>query len=74
MPVLNIVKEHDSGIVVSDKVPVQCRADGLEFMAQVNANSKLDWKIIDYSWDMLGLDTEPEILVNPTGGRLGKLL
>jgi hypothetical protein len=74
MFVLNIVKEHDSGIVVSDKVEVKCRADGIEFMAQVNANPMLDWKIIDFSWDILGLDTEPEILVNPTGGRLGKLL
>ena len=74
MPVLNIVRQHDTGIVISGKVPVNSKADGLEFMAQVNANPSLDWKIIDFSWDFLGIGTEDEILVNPTGGRLGKLL
>lgn len=80
MPVLNIVKRYNNksplnGIVITDKVVLEQRSDAPNFLlgcAKAHRYGTLDWEILDYSWAISDKDTQ-EVLINPTGGKIGAL-
>lgn len=79
MPTLNIVKRYTkhsklAGIVISDKLelPRENLESFLTAIAIQSARGVIDYEVIDYSWALSDKDTST-ILLNPTGGRTGKL-
>ena len=77
---IRIVKRYKagtpkSGIEEADVVDIEGGADGAaRFVTAVNANRKLDWQIIDYEVALITKMERPEIITNPSGGGVGKLL
>lgn len=64
-----------AGIVEADVVEIEGGADGAaRFVTAVNANPRIDYDIVDYEVALITKMERPEILENPTGGRLGKML
>ena len=75
MPVLRIVKKYNhrspkNGIIDVESVSFNTKEEGLQFLASVPLIKHLEWEMIDYDWVVVG-DAKPEILVNPTGGKVG---
>lgn len=79
MPVtLRIVKRFNNlsklnGIEMVDRVPFETREDAFAFVSAVNANSSVDFDVVD--WDVTGISADGvvEVLKNPTGGYVGRL-
>ena len=73
-----IIKKHTdgpmAGIVEADTVDVKDRTAMALFVLAVNANPQIHYEIIDYEQALISSMENPEVLENPTGGRLGKLL
>lgn len=79
MPTLNITKRYNkksplAGIIVTDKLQIEREALASFLRRAAFQSSKLviDYDIIDHSWAISDKDTQT-ILVNPTGGKIGKL-
>ena len=79
MPKISIVKRyrswhHKAGIEEADYVELEDSNACAEFVTAVNANDKCEFEIIDYSVALIAKMETPEILKNPTGGGVGKLI
>lgn len=77
---IRIVKRYNdkspkSGIEEADVVNIEGGAEGAAmFVSKVNANSRLDYEIIDWEVALISKMQRPEILTNKTGGGTGKLI
>lgn len=77
---IRIVKRYKdwspyAGIEEADIVEIEGGSDGAaRFITAVNASDKLDYQIIDYEVALLTKMEGPEVLSNPTGGGIGRLL
>lgn len=77
---IRIVKRYrswhpKSGIEEADIVEIEGGAEGAaRFVTAVNANEKHDFEIIDYEVALITKMERPEILKNPTGGGIGRVL
>jgi hypothetical protein len=77
---IRIVKRYrntspKAGIEEADVVEIEGGAEGAaRFVAAVNANKLHDFEIIDYEVVLITKMERPEILTNPTGGAVGRLL
>ena len=76
---IRIVKRYKNnsplaGIVEADVVEIEGGAEGAaQFVSRVNANSRHEFEIIDYEVALITEMEKPEILINPTGGGVGKV-
>ena len=76
---IRIVKEYTDGPLAgateADIVEIEGGAEGCAaFIAAVNATPHIPYNIIDYEVVLITKMERPELLTNPTGGRIGKLL
>lgn len=77
---IRIVKRYKSwspfaGIEEADVVEIEDGADGAaRFVTAVNASDAHDFEIIDYEVALITKMERPELITNPTGGGIGKLL
>ncbi len=77
---IRIVKRYKAwspfaGIEEADVVEIEDGAEGAaRFVTAVNASDKLDYEIIDYEVALITRMERPELLKNPTGGGVGKVL
>lgn len=77
---IRIVKRYrngspKAGIEEADVVEIEGGAEGCaRFVAAINANPNHDFEIIDYEVALITKMERPEILKNPTGGGVGKVL
>jgi len=73
-----IIKKHTDGpmasIVEADTIDMADRAAMAQFALAVNSNPQVPYEIVDYEQALISTMENPELLENPTGGRLGKLL
>ncbi len=74
-----IVKKHTdgpmAGIVEADTVDIEGGRGAMAlWVLAVNVNPQIHFEIIDYEQALISNMENPEVLENPTGGRLGKLL
>lgn len=81
MTTLRIVKRYNhrsnglAGVEVADTVnlPGAGSHECAQFVTRVNSNDELDYEIIDYEVALISKMDAPEILTNPTGGKVGKI-
>ena len=78
MPIMRLVKQYTNvsamaGIVQVDKISFSSRIDGAKFVLACMRNKGLGFKVIDYEWLLVGTEVGSEIILNPTGGFVGKL-
>jgi len=77
---IRIVKRYNNlspkvGIEEADTVEIEGGAQGAAmFVSKINANSKIDYEIIDWEVALITSMEGPEILKNPSGGGTGKLI
>lgn len=76
---IRIVKKYTdgpmAGIEEADVVNIEGGAEGCaRFISAINANPRVPYEIVDYEVVLITRMERPEILTNPTGGRLGKIL
>lgn len=77
---IRIVKRYrngspKAGIEEADVVDIEGGAEGAaRFVTAINANPNHDFEIIDYEVALITKMERPEILKNPTGGGVGKVL
>jgi len=77
---IRIVKRYNHlspkvGIEEADIVEIEGGAQGAAmFVSKINANSKIDYEIIDWEVALITSMEGPEILKNPSGGGTGKLI
>lgn len=77
---IRIVKRYrdggpKAGIIEADTVEIEGGADGAaRFVSRINANPRHDFEIIDYDVHLVTEMERAEILINPTGGGVGKVL
>jgi hypothetical protein len=77
---IRIVKRYKdwspfAGMEEADTVEIEDGAEGAaRFITAVNASDQLDYQIIDYEVALVTTMNRPELITNPTGGGVGKLL
>lgn len=77
---IRIVKRYrndhpKAGIEEADVVEIDGGAEGAaRFVSAINANPRHDFEIIDYEVALITKMERPEILTNPTGGGIGRVL
>ena len=74
---IRIVKQYNNrsaknGIIEVDQLSFESLDAAAQFISKVNANRKIDYDIIDYERALITSGNK-EIIVNPTGGYMGKL-
>lgn len=78
MPLLRITKKYNNrsplaGIIEVDKVQVESREAGERFITATKCQRGVPYDIIDWEYVLIDLADGPEIIENPTGGRIGKM-
>lgn len=76
---IRIVKRYTmgpkAGIEEADIVEIEGGAEGAaQFVSRINANPRHEFEIIDYEVVLITKMERPEIIKNPTGGGVGKVL
>lgn len=77
---IRIVKRYKNtspkvGIEEADIVEVEGGADGAaRFVTAINANPNHEFEIIDYEVALITQMERPEVITNPSGGAIGKVL
>lgn len=77
---IRIVKRYKNtspkaGIEEADVVEIDGGAEGAaRFVTMVNANPNHEYEIIDYEVALITKMERPEVITNPTGGGVGKVL
>jgi len=77
---LRIVKRYNhlspkAGIEEADVVEIEGGAEGAAmFVSKINANSRIDYEIIDWEVALITKMEGPEVIKNETGGATGKLI
>lgn len=77
---IRIVKRYNnlspkSGIEEADVVEIEGGAEGAAmFVSKINANSRIDYEIIDWEVALITKMECPEVIKNSTGGATGKLI
>ena len=77
---IRIVKRYNNlspkvGIEEADVVEIEGGAKGAaNFVSKVNANSRIDYEIIDWEVALITKMERPEVIKNPSGGGVGKVL
>ena len=77
---IRIVKKYNhlspkSGIEEADVVEIEGGSEGAAmFVSKINANSRIDYQIIDWEVALITKMEGPEVLNNKTGGATGKLI
>lgn len=77
MAVLSFYKRYTSGaragLVIRESIEFNTREDALQFVRRIQTNPTLDWTIDSHSFVSDKIKNAREIVVNPTGGFVGKL-
>jgi len=77
---IRIVKRYNHlspkvGIEEADVVEIEGGSEGAAmFVSKINANSRIDYEIIDWEVALITNMEGPEVINNPTGGGTGKLI
>ena len=77
---IRIVKRYragtpKAGIEEADIVEIEGGSEGAaRFVTAINANPRHEFEIIDYEIALITKMEGPEIITNPTGGGLGRVL
>lgn len=77
---IRIVKRYNHlspkvGIEEADIVEIEGGAEGAaNFVSKINASQKIDYEIIDWEVALITKMEGPEVIKNPTGGGVGKLI